>query len=454
MSIGMVTLVSLIAFESVAVTTAMPTVARSLDGLSLYALAFGGVLAAGVVGMVVSGGWSDARGPAAPTWTGVALFCVGLLLAGAAHEMWLVVAGRVVQGFGGGLVTVALYVVVGRAYPARLHPRVFSAFAGAWVVPSIVGPSVAGLVVERFGWRWVFLAVVALAIPAVLLIRTGLRSLGPAGAGAAGVDTAGAGGADAGRFTRAGWAVGAAVSVGLLHFGGQRSGASALALLVVGLVGLALSAPRLMPAGTFAARRGLPSVVLLRGLAGAAFLQAEVFIPLMLTRERDFSPSAAGLTLTVGGLSWFLGSWYQGRWGQRVPPERRLAAGLALITVGVGSAAVVVAPAVPVAVVVVGWAFAGLGMGVSFPSMAALILRLSPPGERGVNSSALQISDSLLSTTVLAIGGTAFAAFVATSAPTAYLTGYLVGMVLALVGVWVAYRTRVPAAAPAVLEPV
>ena len=45
MTVGSVALVSLLAFEALAVGTAMPTVARSLDGLALYALAFGGPFA-------------------------------------------------------------------------------------------------------------------------------------------------------------------------------------------------------------------------------------------------------------------------------------------------------------------------------------------------------------------------------------------------------------------------
>jgi MFS family permease len=175
LTIGIVALMSLAAFEYLAVATAMPTVARALDGLALYPLAFGGPLAAGVVGMVVAGGWSDGKGPAGPIWAGVALFVVGLLLAGLAPAMWLLVLGRVVQGFGAGLMTVALYVVVARVYPAELRARIFAAFAAAWVVPSIVGPAIAGLIVERVGWRWVFLAVPLLAVPAALLLRSRRR---------------------------------------------------------------------------------------------------------------------------------------------------------------------------------------------------------------------------------------------------------------------------------------
>jgi MFS family permease len=468
LTIGMVTLVSLVAFEAVAVTTAMPTVTKALNGLALYGLAFGGALAAGVVGMVVSGGWSDAKGPAAPMWAGLGAFAAGLLVAGLAPTMGALVAGRIAQGFGGGLVAVALYVVVGRVYPERLHPRLFAAFAGAWVVPSVAGPSVSGLIVEHAGWRWVFLGVVLVSIPAVLLVRPALRGLSAPSTGSERAFRRA-------RFGPIGLALGAAVSVGLLHVGGQRfrdqhpggenlggenlggehigglaDGILGLGLIGVALAGLVVFTPRLLPRGAFAARSGLPSVVLLRGLAGAAFMQADVFLPLMLSRERGFSPSAAGLTLTVGGVAWFAGSWYQGRWGQRLAPALRLRIGLALIAAGITTAALCVAPAVPVAVCVAGWALGGLGMGISYPTMSALTLRLSAPGTQGANSSALQLSDSLFSTTMLAIGGTLFAAWVPSSPTAAYLSGYVIAGALALTGVVLAARTREPAPAEAV----
>jgi MFS family permease len=241
--------------------------------------------------------------------------------------------------------------------------------------------------------------------------------------------------------------------VGLLHVGGQQRGVGAFVLIGLALVGLVLCAPRLLPRGAFVARPGLPSVVLLRGLAGAAFIQSDVFIPLMLSRERGFSPSAAGLTLTIGGLSWSLGSWYQGRWGQRLAPTRRLQIGLALVAVGVATAAACVAPVIPVVVCVAGWTLAGFGMGLCYPAMSALTLRLSAPAEQGVNSSALQLSDSLFSTTVLALSGTLFAAWASSSPRIGYLAGFAIAEALALLGVLVALRAGEPPVALPTCEP-
>jgi MFS family permease len=58
-TIGMFALIALTAFENLAVTTVMPTISRELHGSALYALAFAGPLAIGVIGRVSSGNLSD-----------------------------------------------------------------------------------------------------------------------------------------------------------------------------------------------------------------------------------------------------------------------------------------------------------------------------------------------------------------------------------------------------------
>lgn len=296
MTVGSVALISLVAFEALAVGTAMPTVARSLDGLALYGIAFGGSFAASVIGMVVSGIWCDARGPRAPLWHGVGWFVVGLVVAGTAPLMGFLVVGRVVQGFGSGLLSVALYVIVARAYPEDLHRRIFAAFAAAWVVPSLVGPVLAGLIVEHLGWRWVFLAVPALAVPAVLLIHPGLRSFGATVASRV----------PAGAVARIAWACGAGVSAALLHIGGQQRGVTAVVLVVIALAGLLVCAPRLLPAGFLRAARGLPTVIGLR-----VWPRRPSSAPRW--SSRFCSPGSEGSRRRLPGWSSQWGRW-RGRW--------------------------------------------------------------------------------------------------------------------------------------------
>ncbi len=401
LTLGIVSVVLVIAFEATAVNTAMPVAARQLDGLELYAFAFSGYFTTTLFALVVSGQWCDRRGPRQPLFAGIAVFGAGLVVAGTAPGMWVFVAGRAIQGLGGGLVIVALYVVVGRAYPERLRPAVFAAFSSAWVLPSIVGPLVAGAVTQHLGWRWVFLAV-----PALILLP--LAVMGPALARSEREHPAPRG-ADFDR-RRTLLAAMAAVGAGLLQYAGQRLD---LIGLIPGAAGVALLAPAvlgLLPKGTLRSGRGLPTVILLRGVAAGAFFAAEAFIPLMMVTQRGLSPTLAGLTLTSGGLSWALGSWLQGRPGAERYRAVMIRGGFVLSTVAIAGAALVLVPAVPAWAAALAWGVGGIGMGLTVASVSVLMMKLSAPEDAGANSAALQMSDALGNVLLTGLAGVMFAA--------------------------------------------
>ncbi|MFJ6069687.1 MFS transporter [Streptomyces sp. NPDC093065] len=449
LSIGIVSVIVLIAFEATAVGTAMPVAARELDGVSLYAFAFSGYFTTSLFGMVLSGQWSDRRGPLAPLTTGIAAFAAGLVLSGTAGVMWLFILGRAVQGFGGGLVIVALYVVVGRAYPERLRPAIMAAFAAGWVVPSVVGPLASGAVTEHLGWRWVFVGIPVLVVVPLALALPQIRSraAGPVGGGGAPAS-----------FDRRRIRLALAISLGagLLQYAAQDlrwvsllPGAAGVALLVPAVLGL-------LPRGTYRAARGLPSVVLLRGVAAGSFIAAESFVPLMLVTQRGLSPTLAGLSLAAGGATWAGGSWLQSR--PRLEPyrERLMALGMLLVAAAVATAPSVLIDAVPAWTVAVAWGFGCFGMGLVISSTSVLLLKLSAPEEAGSNSAALQISDGLSNVVLLSAGGAAFAALgggtvahtatkageVTGSHPAAFAAVFLPMAAVALLGAWVATRLR------------
>lgn len=423
-TLGMVILIALNAFEALAVTTTMPAVVTALGGLELYALAFAAPVASGVVGMVLAGIWCDRRAPGPTVLSGVGLFVLGLGIAGTAPVMASVVTGRLVQGLGGGMLGVALYVVVARLYPDSAQPRVFAAFAAAWVLPSVVGPALAGAITEAVGWRWVFLSVPLLAAPALLVLGPALRSAGLAPPGRPA-------GASPGR--RLALALGAGTGALVLHWAGQQGRVAALGAVLVGLVLLGLTVPGLLPAGTWRMARGLPTVIAIRGLVAGAFFGAEVFLPLLLITERGLSPAVAGLALTTAAVLWSTGSSIRGRQEGRWADGVVLRAGSAALALGIALAASAVGSGVPVAVGLVGWGFAGLGMGLMYPSLSLLTLRLSSVAEQGRNSSALQVSEALTVAVVLALSGALFTAMHGANAVgAAYLACFAVAAALAV----------------------
>lgn len=401
LTLGIVSVVLLLAFEATAVNTAMPVAARQLDGLGLYAFAFSGYFTTTLFALVVSGQWCDRRGPLQPLFTGIAVFGAGLVVAGTAPGMWLFVAGRAVQGLGGGLVIVALYVVVGRAYPERLRPSVFAAFSSAWVLPSIVGPVVSGAVTQHLGWRWVFLAV-----PALILLP--LAVMGPALARSEREHPVPKGAEFDRRRTVL--AAMAALGAALLQYAGQRLDPIGLLPATAGAALLLPAVLGLLPKGTLRAGRGLPTVILLRGVAAGAFFAAEAFIPLMMVTQRGLSPTLAGLTLTSGGLSWALGSWLQGRPGAERHREAMIRGGFVLTAVAIAGAGLVLVPAVPVWAAAVAWGVGGIGMGLTVASVSVLMMKLSAPQDAGANSASLQMSDALGNVLLVGLAGVLFSA--------------------------------------------
>jgi len=431
-TIGAFALVFLGAFESLAVTTIMPTISKDLDGEALYSLAFSGTLAASVVGMVAAGGWADRRGPSRPLIAGILVFLVGLVLSGTAVDMGVFIAGRLLQGLGSGAINVCLYVVVARIYPSSLHPKIFGAFAAAWVLPSMIGPPVAGFVADTISWHWVFLGVGVLVVAAAGTIVPALRALWSTP-----VDP----GAGAPPVRSIVFSIIVAAGVIAISFSGESNGGWVALIALAALAVVIVALRPLVPAGTLRAGRGLPAVILLRGAVAAAFFATEVYLPYFLTEKYGLPTAVSGLILTVGAVSWAIGSDIQGRLGDRLSHDRALRIGAGLLTVGLGvqllTALFLLSPVVAAG----GWLFAGAGMGLIFPRISTVVLAYSTERDQGFNSAAVSITDAAGGATAIAFAGLLFAAAGAASGA-GYIAALALTTVLAVVAIPVAFRAR------------
>lgn len=395
-TLGAVALIFLAAIESLAVTTVMPVVSEALDGQSLYAVAFAGTLATSVIGMVAAGAWSDSRGPRGALYVAVSLFLIGLVISGFAVTMHQFLAGRLVQGLGAGGQTVALYVVVARLYPPHLHGRVFAAFAAAWVVPSMIGPFLAGAVAEFLDWRWAFLGVAVLTAAAFLTIAARLR----------GVDLGHGVPQDrravAMRLLLAGVV---AVFAVLIGFSADMVPPVGWPVAIAAVVVIAIALLPLVPKGTLRAGRGLPSVVLMRGLVAGAFFAAEAYIPYLLMKRFDFTATWAGIALMLAAFAWAGASALQGRYGERLGNRRITLISLSLLMAAIVCVLITSLWGISPLLVILGWALGGGGMGLLYPRLTVLTLAYSGPDDQGFNSSALSISDATGSAVAIAIAG-------------------------------------------------
>ena len=427
-AVGAVALVTLGAFENRATMTVLPTVARDLHGLWLFGAASAAPLVSFVVATVVAGAWADHRGPVRPLQAGVLVFAASQVAMAVAPGMAVFALGRFGSGIAEALMDVSLTVLLARTMPEELRAKVFAAFAAAWVLPSLVGPPIAGLLTEALSWRSVFAIGVGLLPAAWFLLRRAMRAEGAATAPAE---------ATKGWTPREHRAVRAAAlaAAGLaaLTAGGSllgRSGPVELLGLALALAGTACTLPAVrtvLPAGTLRFAHGIPALVALRGLVAAAFGTAGSLLPLMLTTIHGLGPAAAGASLTVTGLSWAAGSQLHGLdvVQRRVPAVRRLAIGFALITVGVLGPALTSLDALPVVAGLALWGVAGLGMGIVSPTLSTQLLLFAPVGDQG----RITAASSLTASVAQAVGLAAAGALIAWQAPD--LPGWLFATTLA-----------------------
>ena len=165
----------------------------------------------------------------------------------------------------------------------------------------------------------------------------------------------------------------------------------------------------LVPAGTLRARRGLPSVILLRALVAGTFFASEVYVPLIMVTEYGLSAAVAGLALTAAGLTWSGASWVQGHF-PRITNRTAARLGALGLTIALATLIALAVWHLSPFVAVVAWAFAGAGMGILYPRLGVLTLEYSTRDDQGFNSSALSISDATGSAIALAATAIVFGA--------------------------------------------
>lgn len=275
-------------------TSLLPSAVADIGGEQFYAWAMTTFLIASVVSSMFVSRLLASRGPRGAYDIGLALFGIGSVVAAAAPTMPVLLAGRTLQGLGGGLLAGLAFAVVRTALPERLWKRAFGLVSAMWGVGNVLGPIIGGAFASLGVWR---LAFVLLAVAAAAIAWLAHRSMSA---------TTGT----QGRQPIAALALGlialatAAISVSSVVDSGVASGLL-IAVAVVLVLGFVLrerrASVRILPAVTY--RPGSPlkwiylSIVVL-----AIGSTTETFLPLFGQRLGDLSPLGAGLL--GASLSW------------------------------------------------------------------------------------------------------------------------------------------------------
>ena len=85
-----------------------------------------------------------------------AIFLLGSGISGGANSATMLIAGRTIQGIGGGGVNVMIDIIVSDLLPLRERGKYMGIIFAVFATGSSIGPVLGGVIVQRTSWRWVF----------------------------------------------------------------------------------------------------------------------------------------------------------------------------------------------------------------------------------------------------------------------------------------------------------
>ena len=399
MTIAMVVVQGLAAFDGMAVIAALPSIAADLGDVSLLPWVSTAYLGTSAVAVLIGGPIIDAIGVRRTFRITGLWFLIASAGAAVAPSMPLLVAVRVVHGFGGGLVMAVVLATVGIAYPASLRRRAFAAVSMVWGVMSFGGPALAGLLLAVGGWRFVF----AVQLPlTTLALAVGWSTLPGTRRRPTAIST-----------DWVGVALISSVVVLLLAAVGQIgirwsvSGGSAALAVAAGAVywwhAGRVNEPIL--ARTHITRFPLAWVHLTAGLVMIAGLVVENYLPLYVQLTRGRSVEFAAFSITFLSVGWTSGSFIFSRLLSHWRESAVILLGAVLSVPSLAAAGLLVAREGSLTWILGTFVFVGLGVGFVSTASQTLMQAASDESEMGRVNAAHQFVRNLSITLAVALGG-------------------------------------------------
>lgn len=381
--------IALAAFDGVSVIAILPRITGDLGDVGFISWVITGFLVASTISVVVAGPMVDTLGVRTTFRITLIVFGAASVACAAAPNVPVLIAFRVLQGIGGGLVIAVALAAVGLVYPSELVPRAYATISALWGAMAIVGPAVAAGLSAAAGWRAVFLVNVPLCVLAGALAWSrfpGRR----ADAQPLRFDTTGI--VLLGAFT--------VVSlVAVSSFSAWTLAGVAAALLLGGAYwthARRVPAPVLEP--QFIARMPLAGIHLASAAAFGGSLGVNAYLPLYVQAGLDQSSTTAAASVVFFSVGWSFGSIAVSRVLERFRPVDVAIAGFMLIVPSLLAAFVSFGPATSLAMV---WAITlveGLGVGLVSTSLLTFLQHEVDPSGMGRANAAHQYVRNLVYT--------------------------------------------------------
>ena len=386
----------MIMLDTTIVYVATPSILSSLHAsLDEVLWVFNGYLLTYAVLLITAGRLGDLFGPRQLFALGLVVFTAASALCGLSTDATQLIAARVLQGVGGALIAPQTLTILMAIFPPERRGAAFGITGAVIGVSTVAGPTLGGLIVTNWDWRWIFFVNVPIGILALLGtflvipdVRPGRRHR---------LDLIGVALSSASLF---------AIVFGLIE--GQR--------FDWGTISGWLSIPLVLAAG----------VVLFLAFLAWELRQAEPLVPLRLFRDRNFSlmnwtslamafamqgifipitiytqsvlgmtPLQSGLTVAPMSLTAGILAPFAGRFADRIGGKYLLMAGLAIFGAGAGVVTLLATVNATQATFILPFVLTGLGLGLVFAPMTTVAMQDIKPVMAGAASGVLNTTRQL-----------------------------------------------------------
>ncbi|MBL6864635.1 MAG: MFS transporter [Rhodospirillales bacterium] len=392
----------LFAIDTFIITTIMPSVIEDIGGTSLYAWPVMIFTVGAIVGAASAGPIRIKYGQRDGFVLAGSLFLFGNLGAAFASTIEILIAWRLLQGLGGGLIISQAFGVVGSIYPPGLRTRIFSVISTTWGLATVFGPAFGGIFAELGSWRSAFWALVPLTLIFCILVW---KFIGNTGKGE---------GAQRFPVTRL-----ILFSAGILTIGftSQTDESMIRILLILTAICLvawamrrdALSKNRMFPRKTLVPTSAIGSSYWYNLFFTCMFIFALLYSTLYLQILHDKSPIIAAYISASLSFCWTAAALICASWRGVMIRVAVVGGGLLMVAGAIGLYFFAVEG--PIGFIVVSFGLMGLGIGFSNIHVMALTIECAERGDDALVASSIQ--------TIRNMGlafGSAFAGLLANSA--------------------------------------
>jgi MFS family permease len=360
--------------------TLLPSIVAELGGANLMSWPTTAFVASSMIAAsgtsLVSGRFGNRRAFSG----GAVIYAAGAVLCGSAPWMGFVIAGRFVQGLGGGLLSALAYVLVRNSFPERLWPRVFGLLAGVWSITVLIGPLVGGVFASYGHWRGAFFTVASIGC----LLSAGARFTLPADRRS---DEAPGRTFPAGRVALICGAIAflsASVTTGLA-IRAMLITATVVAFVLMMRIDRRAAAP-LLPSDAFSLRSRTGAGLWMVLLMSIGYSPLAIYAPLFLQRLHGVSPLSAGYMVALASLAWTTAALSVASLSEEWPP-RLIIMGPSAMGVGLAGVGLLMAPG-PVPALTLPIVLIGAGIGAAWAFVLQRVMSGAKEGEENIAAAA------------------------------------------------------------------